>query len=92
MTNDEHSHKLVHLNRYKIETNLYKIAHWKLNHFFIHLIDVLLETILNYFPLQFKSSRDQPRFWSPSFWNQSHHFWDFKLLQVGFNSVDINTL
>ena len=63
-----------------------------LNHFFIHLLDVLLEEALDHLSLELECCRDQSRLWSPGLRSQSYHLGDLELLQIGFNSVNIYAL
>ena len=60
-----------------------------LNHFFIHLLNVLLKEALDHLPLEFEGCRNQARLRCPGLRDKSHHFGNFKLLKIGFNSMHI---
>ena len=61
----------------------------RLNHFFIHLLNILLKETLYHLPLEFEGCSDQAGLRSPGLGHESHHFGDFKLLKIGFNSMHI---
>ena len=63
-----------------------------LNHFFIHLLNVLLKEALDHLPLEFEGGCDHSRLGGPGLRHQGHHLGDFKLFQIGFDSMGIDVL